>query len=119
MKSVLILLAIGAAAGLMGALCGVGGGIVMVPAFTLALGMDQKTAVATSMAAVVVTALVATANNMRSDGLIDWKIVGVVALSAAACSWWGSDLMKQLSSPVLTKIFAFLMIVVGMRMLWK
>jgi uncharacterized membrane protein YfcA len=119
MKTIFVLLVIGAAAGLMGALCGVGGGIVMVPAFTLALGMDQKTAVATSMAAVVVTALVATANNMRSEGLIDWKVVGIVALSAAAFSWWGSDLMKQLSSPVLTKIFAFLMIVVGMRMLWK
>jgi uncharacterized membrane protein YfcA len=45
--------------------------------------------------------------------------VGIVALSAAAFSWWGSDLMKQLSSPVLTKIFAFLMIAVGVRMLWK
>lgn len=119
MKTFLVLLAIGAAAGLMGALCGVGGGIVMVPAFTLALGMDQRAAVATSMAAVVVTAVVATANNMRSEGLIDWRVVGIVALSAAVFSWWGSDLMKQLSSPTLTKIFAFLMIAVGVRMLWK
>ena len=119
MKSIVTLLLIGAAAGLLGALCGIGGGIVMVPAFTLALGMDQKNAVATSMAAVVVTALVATANNMRTERLIDWKVVMLVALSAAVFSWFGSDWMKQLSSPVLTKIFAVVMIIVGLRMLWR
>ena len=119
MKSILILLFIGAAAGLLGALCGVGGGIVMVPAFTMALGMDQKHAVATSMAAVVVTAVVATANNMRSDGLIDWKTVAIVAISAAVFSWLGSDWMKELSSQTLTKIFGVLMIAVGLKMLWR
>jgi uncharacterized membrane protein YfcA len=119
MKSIAILLLIGAAAGLLGALCGVGGGIVMVPAFVLGLGMEQKQAVATSMAAVVVTAVVATANNMRVDQLIQWKTVLIVAISAAVFSWIGSDWMKQLSSPMLTKIFAVLMILVGLRMLWK
>jgi uncharacterized membrane protein YfcA len=119
MKSILILLLIGAAAGLLGALCGVGGGIVMVPAFVLGLGLDQRQAVATSMAAIVITALVATANNMRSEGLIQWKMVLIVSLSAAVFSWFGSDWMKQLSSPLLTKIFAVVMIAVGLRMLWK
>lgn len=119
MKSILLLLLIGAAAGLIGALCGVGGGIIMVPAFTLALGMEQRQAVATSMAAVIVTAVVATANNMRGDSLIHWKTVLIVAISAAIFSWFGSDWMKQLSNPLLTKIFAVLMIVVGVRMLWK
>jgi uncharacterized membrane protein YfcA len=119
MKSILILLLIGAASGLLGALCGVGGGIVMVPAFVLGLGLDQRQAVATSMAAIVITALVATANNMRSEGLIQWKMVLIVSLSAAVFSWFGSDWMKQLSSPLLTKIFAVVMIAVGLRMLWK
>lgn len=119
MKSILLLLLIGAAAGLIGALCGVGGGIIMVPAFAIGLGMEQRNAVATSMAAVVVTALVATANNMRSEGLIQWKMVLIVSASAAVFAWFGSDWMKQLSNPVLTKIFAVLMIAVGLRMLWK
>lgn len=119
MKAILILLGIGAAAGLLGALCGVGGGIVMVPAFTLGLQMDQKNAVATSMAAVVITALVATANNARTPGLIDWKMVAIVAVSAALASWFGSDWMKMMSSATITKIFGVLMIAVGVRMLWK
>jgi hypothetical protein len=119
MKPLMTLLLIGAVAGLLGALCGIGGGIVMVPAFTLALGMDQKQAVATSMAAVVIIAVVATTNNMRSVGLIQWKTVALVAISAAVFSWLGSDWMKQLSSPTLTRIFAVVLILVGLKMLWK
>jgi uncharacterized membrane protein YfcA len=56
---------------------------------------------------------------MRVDQLIQWKTVLIVAISAAVFSWIGSDWMKQLSSPMLTKIFAVLMILVGLRMLWK
>jgi uncharacterized membrane protein YfcA len=56
---------------------------------------------------------------MRTERLIDWKVVMLVALSAAVFSWLGSDWMKQLSSPVLTRIFAVVMILVGLRMLWK
>jgi uncharacterized protein len=119
MKTIITLLVIGALAGLLGALCGVGGGIVMVPAFVLALGMEQKQAVATSMAVVVVTAVFATANNVRTEGLIQWKYVLIVAISASLCAWFGSDLMKNLSNPVLNRIFAVVMIAMGLRMLLK
>ena len=118
MKLLIIGLLVGAAAGLAGALCGVGGGIIMVPAFVLILGLGQKTAVATSLAVVVVSGLSGTMNHITSkSGLIDWKIVGVTALGAALAAWFGTVLMKQLSGPQLTKIFGVLLVVVGVRML--
>ena len=55
MKFLLAAVFIGLAAGLLGALCGVGGGIVMVPAFVGLLGLEHKQAVATSMAVIIVT----------------------------------------------------------------
>ncbi|MBQ99332.1 MAG: permease [Verrucomicrobiales bacterium] len=117
-KLLLTCLLVGVVAGLAGALCGVGGGIIMVPAFVLILGMTQKTAVATSLAVVVVSGLSATANNVTSkSNLIDWKIVGITALGAVVAAWYGSDLMRSLSNQQLTKIFGVLMIVVGARML--
>ncbi|MDG2321884.1 MAG: sulfite exporter TauE/SafE family protein [Akkermansiaceae bacterium] len=117
-KLLLTCLLVGVVAGLAGALCGVGGGIIMVPAFVLMLGMSQKTAVATSLAVVVVSGLSATANNITSkSNLIDWKIVGITALGAVVAAWYGSDLMRSLSNQQLTKIFGVLMIVVGARML--
>jgi uncharacterized membrane protein YfcA len=119
MKTILIALIVGAAAGLLGALCGVGGGIVMVPAFTAALGMEHKNAIATSLAVIVITALVATINNARPQTMvqIDWRIVAIAATGAAIAAWWGTDLMHQLRSPVLTKIFAITLIVFGIKML--
>ena len=62
MKLILLPLAIGLFAGVMAGLCGVGGGIVMVPAFAYLLWMEQKAAIATSMAVIVPTSLIAIAN---------------------------------------------------------
>jgi uncharacterized protein len=119
MKLILIPLLIGVAAGLLGALCGVGGGIIMVPAFTAALGMEHKNAIATSLAVIVITALVATINNARPQSLvqIDWRIVAIATTGAAIAAWWGTDLMQQLRSPVLNKIFAITLIAFGIKML--
>ena len=110
-------LCVGLAACLVGALCGVGGGIIMVPAFVLLLGMGQKTAVATSLAVVVVSGLSGTINNAIKSDLIDWKVVAVTALGAAVASWFGADLMRSLSNQQLTRIFGILLVVVGVRML--
>lgn len=115
----LIALLAGAVAGLLGALCGVGGGIVMVPAFTLALGMEQKQAVASSLAVIVVTALIATSNNAAKSDLIQWKVVALTSVGAAAAAWVGSDLMKQLSNIHLTRIFAIMLIIFGFVMLFS
>lgn len=117
MKLLFISVLVGASAGLLGALCGIGGGIVMVPAFS-AMGLGYKNAVATSLAVIVITAIVATLNNARTENLIDWKIVALTAIGAAAASWWGTDLMHQLRSPTLTKIFAVTLIVFGVKMLF-
>ena len=119
MKWAISAVGIGLTAGLLGALCGVGGGIVMVPGFIAALGLEHKSAVATSMAVIIVTAMAATANNARSSGLIDWKIVAAVGFASAIAAWFGSDLMRSLSNQTLTRIFGCLLMIFGARTLWK
>lgn len=118
MKIIVIALLTGLAAGLLGALCGVGGGVIMVPAFVGLIGLDHKKAVATSMAVIIVTALAATANNARSS-LVDWKLVLIVGAASALAAWYGTDLMRSLSNHTLTRIFGCLLVVMGVRMLWK
>jgi uncharacterized membrane protein YfcA len=119
MKLPLIAIAVGLAAGLLGALCGVGGGIIMVPAFVAFLGLEHKQAVATSMAVIIVTAIAATLNNARTNQLIDWKVVLIVGLASAVAAWYGSDLMRSLGNQTLARIFGCLLVVFGLRMLWK
>lgn len=119
-KVIAIAIVIGLVAGLLGALCGVGGGIVMVPAFVLALGMNQQHAVATSLAIIVLTSLVSTANNATKAGhLIDWKIVAMVGAASAVAAWFGTELMRDLSNQTLTRIFGVVLVVLGVRMLIK
>ncbi|BDS07499.1 UPF0721 transmembrane protein [Oceaniferula spumae] len=117
MKTLIIAAAVGITAGLLGALCGVGGGIVMVPAFVTALGFEQKKAVATSLAVIVIIAAVSTLNNSRQTGLIDWRVVGITAACAALAAWFGTDLMHKLSNQHLTKMFGVVLLVFGAKML--
>ena len=117
MKTIVISSLVGIAAGLLGALCGVGGGIVMVPAFVTALGFEQKKAVATSLAVIVVAAIISTINNSRQPGLIDWKVVALVAVGAALAAWFGTDLMHKLSNQHLTRLFGVVLLVFGVKML--
>jgi hypothetical protein len=119
MKLIVFAILTGLAAGLLGALCGVGGGIVMVPVFVGLLGLEHKQAVATSMAVIIVLAFAATVNNARSNDLIEWKIVAVVGLASTIAAWFGSDLMRSLSNQTLTRVFGCVLVVFGARLLWK
>jgi len=114
--TVLTALAIGVLSGVVAALCGVGGGVVMVPAFVSLLGLPQKVAVATSLAIIIPTALTATIQNSRND-LVHWKLAGITALSAATFAYFGAGWLKSLSNERLTQIFGVVLIVFGLRML--
>ncbi len=118
--TILLVIFIGILAGLIGALCGVGGGIVMVPAFVKVLGLEQKRAVATSLAVIIIITISATINNQRAAGsLIDWKLVAIVGLGAALAAWFGSDLMRSMSNTTLTRLFGGVLLLIGAQMLWK
>lgn len=119
MKLLVITLITGILAGLLGSLCGVGGGIVMVPAFTHFLNLSQKEAVATSLAVIVLISLASTINSHSTSNLIQWKIVACVGISAILASWIGTDLMRALSNQSLTRIFACVLIGFGIHMLLK
>jgi len=118
MKLILLPLAIGMFAGIMAGLCGVGGGIVMVPAFVYLLGMEQKAAIATSMAVIVPTSIMAIAR-FQQAGLVQWHLFWPTAIGAVAAAWLATGWVRKLSNDQLTKVFAVLMILVGISMLFK
>ncbi|WP_395717352.1 sulfite exporter TauE/SafE family protein [Prosthecobacter sp.] len=115
-STILTCLAIGIVSGVIAALCGVGGGVVMVPAFVFLLKLPQKTAVATSLAIIIPTALMATTQNARS-GFVDWKIAIVTAISASLFAYFGAGWLKTMSNETLTRIFGVILVVFGLRML--
>lgn len=118
MKILLLVLGVGLLAGAIAALCGVGGGIVMVPAFVYFLGVEQKAAVATSIAVIVPTSLVALARFSQA-GLVQWNVFWPTAAGAVLAAWFATGWLRRLSNEQLTRIFAVLLIVVGITMLFR
>lgn len=110
-------LAVGAAAGLLG----VGGGILMVPFLTLAIGIEQHAAQATSLLVVLPTAIVATITLQRR-GVGD--LSGALQLGAlgALGSVGGGVLALALPASTLRICFAVFLGGIGIRLArsgWK
>lgn len=117
-STILACLAIGIVSGVIAALCGVGGGVVMVPAFVFFLKLPHKTAVATSLAIIIPTALMATTQNARS-GFVEWKVAVITAISASIFAYFGAGWLKTMSNETLTRIFGVILVVFGVRMLMQ
>lgn len=118
LQTIIIPMLIGSVGGLIAALCGVGGGVVMVPAFVLLLAVDQKIAIATSLAVIAPTAAVAIVRN-TGNSLVDWKLFIPTAIGACLFAFFATDWVKSMSNESLTRIFGGVMIGIGAYMLFR
>jgi uncharacterized membrane protein YfcA len=76
------LVLLGLMSGSLGALVGIGGGVVIVPALTILFGFDIKTAIAASLVAVVVTSITASGRYVRL-GLVNTRLALTLELATA------------------------------------
>ena len=102
----------GTAAGLFSGLFGVGGGTVIVPLLVLWLGYDVRTATGTSLAAIVVIALMATitqgafGNVQVAKGLL----VGLPAVGGVVVGTW---VQQRVRTETISLLFALLLLAVA------
>jgi uncharacterized membrane protein YfcA len=99
------LVAIGLAAGMLSALMGVGGGIVVVPALTLVLGYPVKLAAGTSLLAIAMAAI-AGAIGYTALGYVDLTTALLLGVPAAAGAVAGAWLQQRLSGTAVQLAFA-------------
>lgn len=117
-----MLLVIGAFAGVLAGLLGVGGGIILVPAFFYAfqmLGYDSpqlmQMCLGTSLATIIVTSVRSVmAHNKK--GAVDWDILRSWAPGIAVGAVIGFFTASSLQSSVLQTIFGVLATIVGLYM---
>jgi len=109
---------IGLCAGFFSALFGVGGGVVIVPLLLIAAKWDMRTAPATSLAAIGITA---------TAGVITYLVHGevrplyalLVGVPAAFGAASGSALQRRLPVRTLSFLFAALLVAIAIDMLLK
>ena len=119
---VALLMVIGAFAGVIAGLLGVGGGIVLVPAFFYAfahLGYDSpqlmQVCLATSLATIIVTSLRSVMSHQKK-GAVDWAILRSWAPFIAAGAVAGFTVATSLKSTTLQAIFGGVGVCVGLYM---
>ncbi len=120
MSNVLIqLLAIGLAAGVAGGMFGIGGGAIMVPAMVLLLGMDQKFATGTSIAAQVLPIGILAAIVYQRNGNLNIKHALIIALGLVIGNLFGALFANQpfISSELIKKLYGLFLLGIGLRYL--
>lgn len=96
---------VGGLAGAMSGLLGVGGGLVMVPAFHQMARMSIKTAIGTSLACVALFAVPGTVTHALL-GHIDWRVAAFLTLTVVPGARFGSRLALRTGDDHLRRIVA-------------
>lgn len=114
----LALLATGLAAGILGALLGLGGGIFLVPALTLFFHLPIRTAVGTSLVGVIATSAGVAAVAARGRGAdigLALRLEVATTIGAIVGGW----LAGWVSAQVLSILFAFVVFFTAAYLLYK
>jgi uncharacterized membrane protein YfcA len=106
------LVLIGLAAGVFSSLFGVGGGIVIVPLLIMVAAFATREAAATSLGAIVITA-VAGVTLYAVRGKVDVGYAALVGIPAMGGALLGAAAQQRASSRSLTVAFAVLLAAVG------
>lgn len=106
---------IGVVAGFLSGLLGIGGGVIIVPAFVLWLHIDQFSATATSVATIAVTAGAALITFGIGDS-VDWPVALVVFVGSATGAWFGARFLDRIPEWMLAGGFTVVMTIAAVRM---
>jgi len=112
-QTILLAVALGAAAGLLSGVFGVGGGILFVPTL-VALGLGQVEAAATSLLAIVPTAGVGVWRQARFGNL---RLRPAIVVGMASIA--GVEIATRLDEDLLRRLFGVLLLVVAAQLVWR
>jgi hypothetical protein len=117
-SSILILMAIGLAAGILSSMVGIGGGILIVPALVLIFAMSQKMAQGTSLAMLIPPIGIFAVINYYKAGYVDLKVAGILCITFFVGGYIGSKIALDLQEGTLKKIFGVFLMAIAVKYLF-
>lgn len=120
-EGLMVVIVIGLATGILSGIMGVGGGIIMVPAMVLLLGLAQQDAQGISLLVMIPTSIVGATTHLRKGNVIS-RIVPWIAVTSIVFAVVGSSLAIGPLKSVLRQLFGvFLLVVSGQMMItaWR
>jgi uncharacterized membrane protein YfcA len=109
---------LGLLAGVLAGLFGVGGGVLFVPTLVLVLGLTQVHAEATSLLAIIPTAVVGAWRQQRY-GNVRWRPAVIIGAGSIAGAEAGVQIARSLPEDLLRRLFGVLMIAVALNVAWQ
>jgi uncharacterized protein len=115
-QALLRLAVVGTAAGAFSGLFGVGGGTVIVPLLILFFGYGERLATGTSLAAIVVIALLATAlqGAYGNVHVVNGLLLSIPAVAGVIA---GTALQQRLPQRAISLLFALLLVIVAVELI--
>lgn len=117
-KNNLKLLSLGLVTGLINGVFGSGGGMIIVPALILFLGLKDYKAHATAISIILPLSIISTIIYLLNN-TIPLKISFLVMIGGLVGSYIGAKLLNKIPTTILRKIFGSVIIYTAIRMIWK
>jgi hypothetical protein len=111
----------GLVVGIVTGLVGVGGGFLIIPALVLLGGLPMRLAVGTSLLIIALKSFVGFYKyiHVLSEYQVNWSLIGLFVVLGIVGSFAGSFLSQKLPQGVLRKLFAGVLIVLGIFILYQ
>ncbi len=115
----IILLLVGLFAGYFSGLVGIGGGVIIVPALVLLLGFTQYQAQGTTLALLVPPIGILAVWKYYKLGYVDIKVAAIICIGFVVGGYLGSITAVHVPQNLLRKIFAGVIIALGIKMFFQ
>jgi len=115
MLVLVIAAAIGAAAGVLSGIFGIGGGVVIVPALILLAGFSVTQAAGTSLAALLLPVGALGAIEYWRAGLVDVRVAEILAAGLLIGAYLGARVGISLPAETVQRGLGVLLLVIGIR----
>ncbi len=110
--------ALGVVVATISSMAGIGGGVFMVPLFSLFAGLPIHKAVGTSKAVIVVISLISAISYIR-HGRVNFRIGTILLATTVPGSYLGAYLVSLINPRILEVVVASFIILYSTRLLWK
>jgi uncharacterized membrane protein YfcA len=116
--NVLVLLAVGLAAGVLSGMFGIGGGVIIVPALIFLMKMKPLEAMATSLAALIPPVGLLGAYEYYRNGHIHVMSALLIAAGLFAGAYFGAKITLSLPADLVRRMYAVFLLAISIKMLF-
>jgi uncharacterized membrane protein YfcA len=115
--SIIPVVALGAAIGMLGAVLGLGGGFLMVPALIYVLRVPTNVVIGTSLAYTLITMALATVLHATANKSVDIMLAAILMIGGVVGAQFGAQVGQALRGEQLRALLALLVLAVAFRVL--